>query len=112
VAGCPRAVAQQLAQAGDDALVGVALDRVLAHAVGGEEQQLFVAALVMAAGVTAVGGGRPGGLGADPRHHETGHDGSGQRTQHELPHHTPVHSPNAPDGARHTCCRRLCVIGT
>ena len=39
-----RAVAQQVAEAGHGALVGVLRDRVLAQAVGGEEQQLVVAA--------------------------------------------------------------------
>ena len=59
VAGGPRALAEEVAEAGHDALVGVLLDRVLAQAVGGEEEELVVAALVVAAAVTAALGERP-----------------------------------------------------
>jgi len=76
VVRCPRTPAQQLAEPGHDALVGVLLDRVLAQAVGGEEQQLVVPT------VAALDGGRPGRLGADPWHETGGDERGGEYAHH------------------------------
>ena len=68
-----RSVLEQLAEAGRHALVGVLLDRLLHQAVGGEEEELVLAPIIVMARAM-----RLGCLCADPRDEARGDHSGGQ----------------------------------
>ena len=98
--GGARAVAEQVAEPGHEALPGVLLHAVLAQAVCGEEEELVVAPAV--AGGAALLGGRPGRTGADEHaeHGDAGEHAGGSCPEPALigsPRHDLLHLPPPPD---------------